>query len=117
MRQIGETVWIPFVTAAIGNLAGGALFSWLLRWGATTSITRRIAILVFSVLMASAVFVGGRRSSAECIALISIATFGYCGALANLLAIPADVFPKGAVASIWGFASWDPDSEACFSVW
>jgi ACS family hexuronate transporter-like MFS transporter len=40
-----------------------------------------------------------------CIALISTATFGYSGALANLLAVPGDVFPKGAVASIWGFAS------------
>ena len=40
-----------------------------------------------------------------CIALISTAAFGYSGALANLLAVPGDVFPKGAVASIWGFAS------------
>jgi MFS transporter, ACS family, hexuronate transporter len=40
-------------------------------------------------------------------ALISIATFGHTGSLANLLAIPADVFPKGAVASVWGFASME----------
>lgn len=105
MRQIGEKAWIPFFTAAIGNLSGGALFSGLLRLGATAATARRIAVLIFSALMASAIFVGGRRSSAECIALISIATFGYCGALANLLAIPADVFPKATVASIWGFAS------------
>ncbi len=48
---------------------------------------------------------GDSKSAAGCIALISVATFGYTGALANLLAIPGDVFPKGAVASIWGFAS------------
>ena len=52
-----------------------------------------------------AIFVGGSGSAAECIAFISTATFGYSGALANLLAVPGDVFPKGAVASIWGFAS------------
>jgi MFS family permease len=40
-----------------------------------------------------------------CIALISTATFGYSGAVANLLAVLGDAFPKGAVASIWGFAS------------
>jgi len=67
--------------------------------------TRRVAILMLSLLMVSAIFVGGSRSPAKSIALISIATFGYCGALANLLALPGDVFPKGAVASIWGFAS------------
>jgi ACS family hexuronate transporter-like MFS transporter len=105
MQRIGETAWIPFLTAAIGNLAGGIVFSALLRLGRTPATTRRLAILIFSVLMTSALFVGESKSAAGCIALISVATFGYTGALANLLAIPGDVFPKGAVASIWGFAS------------
>jgi len=64
-----------------------------------------MANLFFSALMASAIFIEKGRSSAECITLISIATFGYAGSLANLLAIPGDVFPKGVVASIWGVAS------------
>lgn len=105
LREIGETAWIPFFTATLGNLAGGAVFSALARAGARPATARRIAILIFSALMIPAAFVGGISSAAECIALIAIATFGYCGALANLLAIPGDVFPKGAVASIWGFAS------------
>lgn len=105
LREIGETAWIPFFTATLGNLAGGAVFSVASRAGAQPATARRIAILVFSALMVPAVFVGEISSSAECIALIATATFGYCGALANLLAIPGDVFPKGAVASIWGFAS------------
>jgi MFS transporter, ACS family, hexuronate transporter len=55
--------------------------------------------------MLSAVFVGNGSSATLCILLISTATFGYSGALANLLAVPGDVFPEGAVASVWGFAS------------
>lgn len=105
LRQIGETAWIPFVTAAIGNLAGGAIFRLFLCLKMGVATTRRIAVLVFSSLMMSALFVGASRSPVQCIALISIATFGYCGALANLLAIPGDVFPKGTLASVWGFAS------------
>lgn len=105
LREIGETAWIPFFTATLGNLAGGAVFSILSRAGASPVTARRIAILIFSALMMPAIFVGAISSSAGCIALISIATFGYSGALANLLAVPGDVFPKGAVASIWGFAS------------
>jgi ACS family hexuronate transporter-like MFS transporter len=104
LRQIGEVAWIPFFTAAIGNLAGGAAFSGVLRWAGTAARARRVAVLFFSALMVSAVFVGGRQSSTA-ITLISIATFGYSGALANLLAIPGDVLPKRAIASIWGFAS------------
>ena len=81
------------------------VFSGLLRIHDKAATARRIAILIFSALMVSAVFVGAGSSAVQSIALISIATFGYSGALANLLAVPGDVFPKGAVASIWGFAS------------
>jgi MFS transporter, ACS family, hexuronate transporter len=105
LQQIGGTAWIPFFTAMLGNLAGGAVFSGLSRAGAEPATARRIAILIFSVLMTPVVFVGGISSAATCIALIATATFGYCGAVANLLAVPGDMFPKGAVASIWGFAS------------
>jgi MFS transporter, ACS family, hexuronate transporter len=105
LREIGETAWIPFFTATIGNLAGGFVFTGLSCAGARPVNARRFAILIFSTLMASAIFVGEISSATGCILLISLATFGYAGALANLLAVPGDVFAKGAVASIWGFAS------------
>jgi MFS transporter, ACS family, hexuronate transporter len=105
MKEIGQTAWIPFFTAGVGNLAGGFLCSWLLRIGLTAQIARRIGVLVFSGLMVAAVPSAMVHSSALAIALISTATFGYSGALANVLAIPRDLFPKNAVASIWGLAS------------
>jgi ACS family hexuronate transporter-like MFS transporter len=103
--QIGEFAWIPFFTAALGNLAGGAVFSLLLRTGATPATVRRIAVWIFAVLMAAGIFVGFASSAAACIALISVATFGYCGSVANLLAVPGDVFSKDLQASVWGIAS------------
>jgi ACS family hexuronate transporter-like MFS transporter len=105
MREIGQTAWIPFFTAGIGNLAGGLLCSALLRFGLAAQIARRVGVLFFSALMVAAVPAALVHSSALAIALISTATFGYCGALANVLAIPRDLFPKNAVASIWGLAS------------
>lgn len=105
MVQIGEAAWIPFLTAVIGNIAGGAVFRGLLSFGLGAPITRRLSVLVFSLSMVSAVFVARNENAVQCIILISISTFGYCGALANLLAIPGDVFPHETVASIWGFAS------------
>jgi MFS transporter, ACS family, hexuronate transporter len=110
MREIGQTAWVPFFTATVGNLSGGAVFSALSRAGAGAATARRIAILIFSAPMVPAISVGEINSAAQCIALISVATFGYSGALANLLAIPGDVFPKGAVSSIWGvfqYGVWD----------
>jgi ACS family hexuronate transporter-like MFS transporter len=105
MKEIGETAWIPFFTGGIGNLAGGFLCSFLLRRGLSAQTARRVGVLIFSGLMVAAVPAAMVVSSALAIALISIATFGYCGALANVLAIPRDLYPKNAVASIWGLAS------------
>jgi hypothetical protein len=39
---------------------------------------------------------GPRAGWAQSIALVSIAMAGYTAALANMLAMPADVFPAGA---------------------
>jgi ACS family hexuronate transporter-like MFS transporter len=39
------------------------------------------------------------------IALVSVAMMGYTGCLANILAMPGDVFPQSAVASVYGLAS------------
>lgn len=103
--QIGQVAWIPFFTAAIGNYAGGAVFIALLPWIGSTTRARRVAVLIFSLFMAAAILVVEMRTATECIALISIATFGYSGALANLLAIPGDAFPRGTLASVWGIAS------------
>lgn len=104
LQEIGETAWIPFMTAAVGNIAGGAVFSVLLWCKIAPASARRIAVLLFSALMAVAALVG-KGSAAECILLVSIATFGYAGMVANLLALPGDVFPKTMVSSLWGFAS------------
>ena len=105
LRQIGAAGWIPFFTAALGNIAGGVVYTALFRTTNEAAITRRIAVMLFSALMVPAVLVSGSLSAVHCIALISIATFGYSGALANLLAIPGDAFPADIVASVWGFAS------------
>jgi MFS transporter, ACS family, hexuronate transporter len=105
MKEIGQTAWIPFFTGGIGNLAGGFLCSALLRLGFSAQIARRVGVLFFSGLMVAAVPAAMVHNAGPAIALISTATFGYCGALANVLAIPRDLFPKNAVASIWGLAS------------
>lgn len=105
MQQIGETAWIPFFTGAIGNICGGLVFTLLVRLRISAIKARRVAVLLFSAVMVPVVFTGSIPNPTGCIALISMATFGYCGALANLLAIPADAFPQEAVASVWGFAS------------
>ena len=66
---------------------------------------RKGAITFLAALMAGtipAVAVGEAWLS---IGLVSLAMLGYTGSLANMLAMPSDLFPKNAVASVYGLAS------------
>ncbi len=105
MAAIGKFAWIPFVTAGAGNLMGGALAAALLSWGVPLAWTRKISITVFAVLMTAAIPAVLAPNAFVSIALVSVATLGYTGALANMLAMPADRFPKNTVGSVWGLAS------------
>jgi ACS family hexuronate transporter-like MFS transporter len=77
----------------------------LIRGGMAVSAARKISTSIFALLMVSTIPAILTNNSWLAIALISLTTFGYTGYTANTLAFPADVFPKQAVASVWGLAS------------
>jgi ACS family hexuronate transporter-like MFS transporter len=103
--DIGKTAWIPFLTADIGNLAGGALTHALISRGIPGAQARKISVTVFALIMSSAIPAVLAPNAAQAIALVSIATFGYTGYLANTLAFPPEVFPRNMVGSVFGLAS------------
>jgi ACS family hexuronate transporter-like MFS transporter len=105
MASIGAYSWIPFAVAGVGNFAGGMLSGFLLRRGFSVMVTRKSAVTFFAALMLSAIPAVLAEQAWVSIAFVSVAMFGYTGALANMLSIPADVFPGGAVASVYGLAS------------
>ena len=105
LKQIGFSAWIPFLTADLGNLAGGAFAALLVGRNVSIANTRRISIAVFCGLMTAAIPAVLAPDPRWSIAFASVATFGYTGALANMLAMPGDIYPASAVASIWGLAS------------
>ena len=104
MVSIGALAWIPFAVAGAGNFAGGWLSGFLLRRFPIT-IARKSAVTFFAVLMMAAIPAVLTSQAWLSIALVSLAMFGYTGALANMLSVPADVFPGTAVASVYGLAS------------
>ncbi|MGA2268635.1 MAG: MFS transporter [Bryobacteraceae bacterium] len=105
LAAIGKFAWIPFLVAGFGNLLGGWLSSFLLKRGASVTIARKSAVTFFTILMTSAIPAVLAREAWLSIAFVSIAMLGYTGALANMLIVPADVFPGTAVASVYGLAS------------
>jgi ACS family hexuronate transporter-like MFS transporter len=106
LKVIGETAWIPFAAAGIGNLAGGSIGGKILnRSASSSSAGRKLSIVLFLLPMALGTFIIPAGSAIDSLAFASLATFGYTAALANMLALPADQFPSHTVASVWGFAS------------
>ncbi len=105
MASIGKFAWIPFAVAGIGNLAGGALSAWLLRRGVSLTVARKGSITLFAALMMAAIPAVLASNVWVAIGLVSIAMAGYTGSLANMLALPADAFPKNLVGSVYGLAS------------
>jgi ACS family hexuronate transporter-like MFS transporter len=105
LAGIGKYAWIPFMVAGFGNLFGGWMSSALLKRGYSVTFARKATITFFAALMISAIPAVLASEAWMSIALVSVAMMGYTGALANMLSIPADVFPKSAVGSVYGLAS------------
>jgi len=104
LLQIGKTAWIPFLSADIGNLAGGALSAWLMR-RMPRERARKVGVTVFALMMTASIPAVFAPSPGYAIALVCVATFGYTGYSANQLSFPADVFPRNMVGSVYGLAS------------
>jgi MFS transporter, ACS family, hexuronate transporter len=102
---IGAYAWIPFAVAGVGNLLGGWSSAFLWRCGLRVGVARNIAVLAFACLMCAAIPAALVEDARWSIGLVSVAMMGYTGCTANLLAIPADVLPSSASASIYGIAS------------
>jgi ACS family hexuronate transporter-like MFS transporter len=105
LKEIGWKGWIPYFTAAVGNLAGGMLTAQLIRRGVAVPRARKISTGAFALMMLCTIPAILTDNSMLAIALIAVTTFGYTGYTANTLAFPPDVFPKSTVASVWGLAS------------
>ncbi len=105
LATIGEVAWIPFLVAGFGNLLGGWMSTVLLKRGVSVTIARKASVTFFAALMLSAIPAVLASQTWLAVSLVSVAMLGYTGALANMLTIPSDVFPKTAVASVYGLAS------------
>lgn len=105
MVAIGKCAWIPFAVAGFGNLLGGLLSGFLLHCGFSLTNARKASVTFFTVLMTSAIPAVIVHDARLSIALVSLAMLGYTGSLANMLAMPSDVFSKSAAASVYGLAS------------
>jgi ACS family hexuronate transporter-like MFS transporter len=102
--MIGFFAWIPFLTADAGNLLGGVASGWLIRRGHPVLWSRKAVMAASAILMMAGIPAVLVNETALSVALISVATFAYSTWAANVLTLPADLFPQQVVASVSGLS-------------
>jgi ACS family hexuronate transporter-like MFS transporter len=106
LRKIGWFAMIPFLIADVGNIVGGYFTQFIIKHGVPIPKARMIAINLSAGIMAVALLTAPFIIHTPMTALIifGIVGFGYTSYTANALAIPADVVPNSATATVWGLA-------------
>ena len=104
LAEIGFFAWIPFLTADIGNLAGGFLSGLLIRCGWPVLRARKTVMGVSALLMLGGIPAVLARDAIVALALISLVTMCYSIWAANVLTLPADLFGQDSVASVSGIS-------------
>jgi len=104
LAMIGYFAWIPFLTADAGNFVGGGLSSWLIKRGWPLLRARKVVMFASAAVMLAGLPAVLTSSPAWAVALISLATLAYSSWAANILTLPADLFPRGVVASVSGLS-------------
>ncbi|MBM3746928.1 MAG: MFS transporter [Acidobacteria bacterium] len=104
LAMIGYFAWIPFLTADAGNFVGGGLSSWLIKRGWPLLRARKVVMFASASVMLVGLPAVLTSSPAWAVALISLATLAYSSWAANILTLPADLFPRGVVASVSGLS-------------
>jgi ACS family hexuronate transporter-like MFS transporter len=102
LKAFGPPLICVYLLSDVGSIAGGWLSAALMRRGATLNRARKTAMLFCAVAVLPVAFASQVHSLWVAVAIVGLAAAGHQGFSANLLALPADVFPKKAVGSVVG---------------
>ncbi len=103
LAEIGMFGWIPYLTVDVGKMLGGAASDQMLRWGKTPTFARKSVMAVGALAMMGGLFVAGAPTAAAALVWVSVATFGFGLWSANILALHADCFSSGNLATAIGW--------------
>jgi MFS transporter, ACS family, hexuronate transporter len=96
---------IIYSGASIGSISGGWLSSSLLKREWSLNASRKTAMLVCA-LAVTPIMISARTTNAWlAVWLVALAAGAHQGWSANVYTVVSDIFPRGAVASVVGFAS------------
>ena len=104
LEMIRDYGWIPYVFGGAGYIGGGWLSGRMMRLGWSVGQSRKLAMAIGAALLPIAILTPLAPSWWLALAAMSVAVFGHAIWVANLMTLPADLFPPQAVATAAGFS-------------
>jgi ACS family hexuronate transporter-like MFS transporter len=102
LQQIGWSAWFPFLCAGIGALSGGWASGHLISRGWTVDRARKAAMTAGALLPPAGILAMRAESPYTALVFMGVVLFGFQVWVNNLQTLPSDVFPRSAVASVFG---------------
>lgn len=101
LQQIGMFIWIPYAAAALGNLSGGIIPRTLIGRGWSLDKARKTTMMLMTATLLACLFAVTQVSNPT-VALLLVAGMTFCHGGWSNITLPAEVFPKSAIATVTG---------------
>lgn len=101
LKDIGMFVWIPYAAAAFGNICGGLIPRFLIGLGWELDKARKTTMSLMTLLMVT-LSLSATLIAQPTLALLAVAGMSFCHGGWSNITLPAEVFPKNAIATVTG---------------
>jgi ACS family hexuronate transporter-like MFS transporter len=102
IKTLALPLIVIYVLADFGSVLGGWLSSALIKKGRSINFSRKITLLICSIIILPVSFATKTENQWIAIVLIGIAAAGHQAWSANVFTFASDIFPKKATASVVG---------------
>ncbi len=102
LKSFGPPLVVVYVLSDLGSIAGGWLSSRLIKSGRSVNVARKLSMLVSAICVLPIFMAAYVDNLWTATCLVGLAAAAHQAFSCNLYTLPADVFPRRAVASVVG---------------
>ena len=117
LQMVGKYAWIPWAIGGPGYVLGGWLSGRMMRAGRSAVSSRKVAMLGGAALLPVAIAAPLAPSYGMALGAMCVVVLGHAIWITNLMTLPADLFPAGAVGTAAGFAGMGGAAAGALANW
>lgn len=103
LKALAAHMWIPYVGAALGSIAGGWVSSHLVSAGKTVNFARKTSIIIGALITLPAlIYVAFVQDAMVAVCCMAIILFGFQFAMNNIQTLASDMYTGKSVGSLAG---------------